>query len=291
MTLWLYVPEGEAPFPAIIKVSSDGTGSQTQINQTIVDRGYIFTCYNHTALDPDTGGYDVDGPAQKAYPNYDWGSLGVWAWGAMRIADLLVGESWVAGAGDFSSHKVDTEKLIVTGHSRRGKTALLAAAYDERFAMVVPNGSGCGGCGSFLVQGPFSETIKMITSEKRFKSWFHEDFGKYGGNEEALPFDQHFIRALIAPRYIISTDGLQDYWANPTGTKAVHEASQPVFDFLNASDNNGIHYRDGGHGFLQEDFAVLLNFADKMLLGKNISDDFYMDPFDEDFPIEYSIPK
>ena len=56
----------------------------------------------------------------------------------------------------------DATKLIITGHTRRGKTALLAGAMDERFAMVVPNGSGCGGTGSFLVQGSISETIQFI---------------------------------------------------------------------------------------------------------------------------------
>ncbi|MBD3352631.1 MAG: hypothetical protein GF364_14185, partial [Candidatus Lokiarchaeota archaeon] len=94
-TVWIFIPSGGGPFPALVKVSPDGTGSQEIINETITSRGYIFACYNHTELDPDTNGYDVEGPCQLAYPSYDWGSLAVWAWGAMRVADYLLAESWV----------------------------------------------------------------------------------------------------------------------------------------------------------------------------------------------------
>ncbi|MHA1731896.1 MAG: alpha/beta hydrolase family protein [Promethearchaeota archaeon] len=289
VSVWEYIPTRPGPFPTIVKVSPDGTGSQVPIHQTILDRGYGFVCYQHTDLDPDTSGYDEVGPAQAAYPEYDWGSLAVWAWGAMRVADYLLGEPWVDAPSGIPD--IDPGKLVVTGHSRRGKTALIAGAFDERFSMVDPNGSGCGGAGSFLVQGAGCETLESITSSARFKSWFKADFGKYGHNEGDLPFDQHFIRALVAPRALISTDGLGDKWANPIGTQAVYEASQPVFDFLGVPENNAIHFRDGGHGFKEEDFSVLLDFADKALQGRDVTGDFYMEPFEMDFPIDYTAPE
>lgn len=282
--LWLYCPSGSGPFPAIVKVSPDGTGTQEPMNQTILNRGYVYACYDHTALDPDTKGHDIEGPCQQAYPGYSWGSLGVWAWGAMRIVDCLVNESWVNDTASLP--EINADQLIVTGHSRRGKTALLAGVLDERIDMVVPNGSGCGGAGSFLIQGLGSETIALITSPHLYKSWFNEDFHQYACNERALDFDQHFMRALVAPRLILSTDGLGDDWANPIGTQAMYQASQPVFDLLGVLENNAIHYRLGGHGFLAEDFSVLLNFADKMLLGKSVSDEFYMTPYDFEVPIQ-----
>lgn len=290
LSVWIYIPNGTGPFPTMVKVAPDGTGSQEPMSQKILDRGYIYVCYNHIELDPDTQGYDIVGPCQEAYPDYDWGSITVWAWGAMRVADFLLNESWVDSEAEGIPN-IDPNVLIITGHSRRGKTALLAGALDERFSVVAPNGSGCCGAGSFLVQGLFSETIADITSEYRFKSWFQEDFGRFGGNEQNLPFDQHYIRALIAPRIIISTDATEDYWANPIGTQAVYEASMPVFEFLNATENNSIHYRSGGHAFTAEDFEAILGVSDKFLLGKNISGDFYMIPYDIDFPINYEAPK
>lgn len=285
-TLWIYIPNGTGPFPTIVKVGEDGTGSQDAMSDYILEREYIYVCYNHLELDPDTQSKDIVGACQQAYPSYSWESLAVWAWGAMRVADFLLNESWVSAPDGIPN--IDPDALIVTGHSRRGKTALLAGAMDERFTMVVPNGSGCGGAGSFLVQGYLSETITDATS--KFKTWFKEGFEEYGGNEEELPFDQHFLRALVAPRIILSTEGLADLWANPIGTQAVYEATQPVYEFLGASLNNTLHYRDGFHGFTQTDFKVLLDLSDKLLLGKSINGNFYMEPFDVNFPIGYSAP-
>ncbi len=276
-TLWLYLPSGSGPFPAIVKVSPDGTGNQVPIAQTVIDRGFIFACFEHTELDPDISGEDVIGPAQKAYPDQDWGSLAIWAWGAMRVADFLIQEPWVQSDSSFPS--VNKSQLIVTGHSRRGKTALVAGAFDERFAMVVPNDSGTGGASSYFIQGFFCERIRGLTTNRRYSYWFQEDFGQFTGKEETLPFDQHFLRALVAPRLLLVTDALGDYWANPPGNQAMYLACQPVFDLLQVSDHNAQHFRTGGHGFLEEDFDVLFGFADSMLLGQSSSIDFYRLPF------------
>ncbi|MHA1618146.1 MAG: alpha/beta hydrolase family protein [Promethearchaeota archaeon] len=276
-SLWLYVPSGTGPFPAIVKVSPDGTGNQVPIAQTVVDRGFIFACFEHTDLDPDISGEDVIGPAQESYPEQDWGSLAIWAWGAMHVADFLIQEPWVQSDSPFPS--VNESQLIVTGHSRRGKTALVAGAFDERFAMVVPNDSGTGGASSFMIQGFFSERIRGLTTNRRYSYWFQEDFGQFTGKEETLPFDQHFLRALVAPRLLLVTDALGDYWANPPGNQAMFLACQPVFDLLGVSDNNAQHFRKGGHGFLEEDFEVIFGFADKMFFDQSVSIDFYNLPF------------
>ncbi|MHA1338535.1 MAG: alpha/beta hydrolase family protein [Promethearchaeota archaeon] len=279
-TVWVFKPNGPGPFPTVIKVAPDGMDSQKFFNETILARGYMYVCYNHIELDPDTCGYDVDGPCQQAYPDYDWGSLAVWAWGAMRVADYILGEPWVDSPD--GTPPTNPDMLIITGHSRKGKTALLAGAMDERFTMVVPNGSGCGGAGSFLVQGARCETLASITSPFRYKSWFHVNFSEYAHQEHRLPFDQHFLRALVAPRVVLSTDGLGDFWANPLGTQVVYEATQRVYDFLNVSSKNGIHFRTGGHGFLPEDFQVLLDFADQQLLGLDRDVNTTVTPFKTD---------
>jgi hypothetical protein len=288
MSIWVYTPNIVGPYPTLIKVGSEGTGSQEPISNIVLNRGYMYVCYNHTDLDPDTQGYDVVGPAQSAYSNHTWGSIGVWAWGASRTVDFLIGEPWVNSTDAIP--QADPEKLIITGHSRRGKTALLAGAFDKRFAMVVPNGSGCGGTGSFLVQGSVCETIKLITLKRTYKSWFKKDFNQFARNEKNLPFDQHFLTALVAPRVLLSTNAKQDYWANPSGTQTIYKATNIVYQFFGAEDKNGLHYRKGKHAFKEEDFNVLLNFADKNLLGKEIEGDFYMTPYPYESPIEFSVP-
>ncbi len=265
--LRLYIPvDGAPPYPAILRI---GLGDRMAAEMN--ERGYVFACFEHGELDPDTEGHDVQGPAQKAYPDHDWASLAVWAWGASRVLDYFE-----------ALPEVRAGQVVITGHSRCGKAALLAGALDERFAVVVPNGSGCGGAGCYRIANGGAETLAFITSPRRFKSWFHEDFGRFRHHEERLPFDQHFLKALVAPRPLLSTDATGDTWANPIGTQASHLATQPVYDLLDADENNCIYFREGGHNQLPEDFRVLLDFADLHFRGKPTSRDFHVLPFDRD---------
>jgi hypothetical protein len=86
-------------------------------------------------------------------------------------------------------------------------------------------------------------------------------------DEDRLPFDLHTAKALIAPRHLITSDGLDDEWANPYGTQVTWAASEEVFKFLGAECNNALHFREGGHSFSVEDWTVLLDFADNKLKG------------------------
>jgi hypothetical protein len=262
----LYLPgKASKPLPVILRFGLGGEHAQAANA-----RGYAFVCFEQTRLDPDTEGHDVVGPAQAAYPQYDWGSIAVWAWCASRVLDYV------------ETHEaIDAAKAVITGHSRTGKAALLAGALDERFALVVPNGSGCGGAAAYRNPPKGVETLELITRASRFKSWFHADFGQFADAEERLPFDQHFLRALVAPRPLLSTDAYGDQWCNPHGTQTVWQGGQPVYDFLGAGANNMIHFREGNHDQLAEDFDVLLNVADRFLQNKKGGAAYRDAPFPE----------
>lgn len=188
--------------------------------------------------------------------------------------------------------QVDGDKVAITGHSRAGKAALLAGAMDERFALVNPNGSGCGGAGLFRILGPFSENLGAITHPSRFQEWFQKDFRAFVGKEAHLPFDQHFMRALVAPRPVLSTDGTEDCWANPLGTQLNYLAAQPVFDFLGVPENNALHFRPGEHDHTDADFRALLDFADWKFFGKKPATTFNVLPLPESkLEVDWSTPK
>lgn len=172
----------------------------------------------------------------------------------------------------------------MTGHSRGGKTALLAGALDERITLVAPNGSGCGGAACYRIQGKDSETLEIITRPDRFCYWFQPRFRTFAGKESQLPFDQHFLKALVAPRALLSTDALGDHWANPPGTQATYLAVMPVFEFLGVPQKNGIHYREGKHEHNAEDWNALLDFADLQFFGKPSQRAFNQTPFPKDSP-------
>jgi len=249
----IIIPKGKGPFPVILKNDSDIF--KVPIAEEIVKRGYIVADYNRTDLAPDRKA--AVGPAQQAYPDYDWATLAVWAWGGMRVIDYLE-----------ILDVVDEKRIVFTGHSRGGKTALLAGALDERIALVAPNGSGCGGAGCYRYEGENAETLEQITQPRRFSYWFHPRFRDFADKETKLPFDQHFLKALVAPRALISVDSTDDLWANPYGTQQSHRGAQPVFDFLGAGDKLGIYYRKGGHAQNKDDWHTLVDYADKIFFGK-----------------------
>lgn len=275
----LIIPKGKGPFPVILKNHPRHFG--VPIAEEIVKRGYIVADYARTDLDPDAR--NTVGPAQAAYPDYDWATLAAWAWGGMRVIDYLM-----------TLPVVDKDKIVFTGHSRGGKTALLTGALDERIALVAPNGSGCGGAGCYRIQGEKSETLDDITKPSRFAYWFHPRFRDFVDKEAQLPFDQHFLKALVAPRALISVDALGDLWANPYGTQQSHRGAQPVFEFLGAGDKLGIHFRTGGHAQNEDDWRTLVDFADKVFFAKTPASGKRFDqlPFgDAPKPFSWSAPE
>jgi len=244
-------PKGPGPFGVVFK-NEASLGPHCPILAPLLRNGYMFVEYVRTDLDPDAPA--TVGPAQGAYPDRDWGTIAVWAWGAMRLVDYL-----------STLDDVDTERIVCTGHSRGGKAALLATALDERIAVVVANGSGAGGAGSYRVQGAKSESLDAITDPKRFAYWFHPRLRTFAGREDRLPFDQHFLAALVAPRSLLLTEASGDLWSNPLGTQHVYSAAREVYEFLGAEAKVGLHARTGGHDQRVEDWEALLDFAELQL--------------------------
>jgi hypothetical protein len=253
----VYLPSLPGPFPVLIR-EEHALGHIEEVPM-ILARGYGFVEFAREDLDPDLPG--VKGAAQSAYPEYDWATLAVWAWGAMRVVDYLESRS-----------DVRLDKLGIVGHSRGGKMALLAGALDERFALVAPNGSGAGGAGSFVNEDGKCETLELITRKERFGYWFHSRLRWFVGRQHQLPFDQHFVKALVAPRALICTEARGDLWANPNGTFLTSVAAKSAFDLFDVETRNGIHYRDGKHDFTAEDWNAILDFADWHLMGEEPED-------------------
>jgi hypothetical protein len=231
-----------------------------------VDRGYVIAEFDRTVLQPDQDG--VVGQCRAAYPSHDWAALAVWAWGYQRVVDYLVNVPFI-----------DSTKIAITGHSRGGKACLLAGAFDDRIALVAPNASGCGGGSAFrfAVGVPTAENLGAITAS--FPYWFDPVLREFTGQEERLPIDQHELIALVAPRAFLSTNSVDDAWANPEGAARTQVAAQEVFTYLGATDRIGISYRQGPHDQSYEDWQALFDFCDLMLFGKTVARSFTAVPY------------
>ncbi len=227
----------------------------------MLEQGYVVIIYNNSRIERMRIGKDPKGPARKAYEElepkkYTWGSIAVWAWGAIQLVNYLI-----------SNPKFDPNQIIISGHSRNGKAALLAGALDERIALINPVGSGCAGTGSYLVLGEGCEDLASFTDQRRWWAWTEKNFKNYayeeqGDSKEKLPFDQHFVMGLVAPRPLLRTEGDLDTWANPEGTYCSYIATEQIYEFLDVSNRNQLFFHKGEHMHSKEDVAALRSFAD-----------------------------
>jgi hypothetical protein len=249
--------------------SRGGQKDRWSIEQTI-DRGYaVVTCYCGD-IDPDKPDF-TDGvhPYFKSSddPYEAWGTIAAWAWGLQRLVDYV-----------YSRDVFDNGRIIAFGHSRLGKTALVAAAFDPRIALAIPHQAGCGGTSPS--RGTIGESVERINTS--FPHWFNVYFKQFNLAPQRLPFDQHCLIALCAPRPVLLSNALEDQWANPAGQYEMLVAASPVYRLYgdegvkpaDKPDINvllpkklGYYIRDGKHSVEPRDWTIFCDFAD-VHLGK-----------------------
>ncbi|MGC3996333.1 MAG: hypothetical protein QM767_01855 [Anaeromyxobacter sp.] len=254
------VPPGKGPFPVVVRGDLCWGQVKPEVAAEIAKRGYMLADFDRTEIVPDKKG-DRSGPGYAAYPDLDASAVSFWAWGYHRVIDHLM-----------TRDDVDKSKIAVTGHSRGGKTTIVAGLMDDRIALTVPNNSGCGGAGCYRYQADKSETIDRIT--KSFPYWFQPQFTDFIGKIDRLPIDQHSVKAAIAPRALLTCEALGDLWANPEGSQVTYTAAKVVYDYLGAGDKIAIHYREGKHEQNFEDWSTLMDFADQLFFGKKVQRKF-----------------
>jgi dienelactone hydrolase len=255
MECGLIVPTTPGPHPVIVAVDPVWQPHVEPTARQVLARGYALAGLKYHDVDPDKG--ERNAGIYPHYPEYRWGSIAAWAWAASRLIDYLV-----------TRPEIDATHIVITGHSRCGKAAILAGALDERIALVAPHCSGAGGAALYRVHNRGSETLALITQPDRFHYWFVARLREYADREDRLPFDQHFLHALIAPRAFLSLEGQDDRWANPRGAWAACVAAIPVYRMHGAEDRLAYHIRPGGHDMTAGDWQTLLDFADTIFLGK-----------------------
>ena len=198
------IPKSQNKVPAFVHIAfRDAVPDKYMASEEIVDSGFaVFSfCYKDITSDDvnfRNGLSKLLSPKRRGMTAP--GKIAMWAWTAMRVMDYVE-----------TLDTIDTDNVAVIGHSRLGKTALLTGAYDNRFKYVISNDSGCSGAA--VTRGKGGENIASIITN--FPHWFCPRYKKYASNEDALPYDQHFLLAASLPRHVLIGSAEKDHWADP----------------------------------------------------------------------------
>jgi hypothetical protein len=232
-----------------------------------IDRGYAVATYFCGDVEPDTP--DAQGGVRETIhvprAGDDWATIAAWAWGMQRAVDYLTQDP-----------DIDSRRIALVGHSRLGKASILAAAFDDRVALVIPLQAGCGGTAPS--RGHVGESVKRINTS--FPHWFCDVFKEFNDHPERLPFDQNCLIAMCAPRPVLLGAAVEDTWANPEGAFDMLRSADKVYRLVGAeglgvsampatntliASNLGYFIRPGKHSMTKEDWKYFLDFADKHL--------------------------
>ncbi len=263
----LFLPKGEGPHPVFVLLNfRPDIYDKYYPAEELIDNGFALAVLNYATITQDNADM-TDGLAGLL--GEGCGKISLWAWGASRVLDYLL-----------TRPEIDGAHAAVIGHSRLGKTALWCGANDPRFQYVFSNDSGCGGAALEKTKHEGGETIADIM--RQFGYWFLPGYSQYIGHAEKMSFDQHYLLAAIAPRFVEIGSASLDRWADPLSEQWNCVASSPAWELLGApgfigpeepaqvgdhfcEGRIGYHLRDGLHFLSRQDWLRYMAFMQKHL--------------------------
>jgi dienelactone hydrolase len=220
----LIVPKGSGPFPAIVEIGPVNMDRDLPR----VQRGYLVARFSR--LDADY--------IAAVYTDYECNQLEWWAYAAGRCVDLLV-----------AREDVDRSKIALSGHSRGGKTAMIAALMDERVDALINShpGTAAGSYNLWRYAGEKYGGETLENSTRRFQYWNHPRMRFFIGRENKMPFDSHFLLGLFAPRPALLGTGERDHVGQAWGDQQCYLAVKQVYKLLESENRLGFYASAGGH--------------------------------------------
>ena len=221
------------------------------------DAGFAYASFHASDFVPDDE--DEAGPAIAALggdPN-PGSTLMAWAYAFSAAVTAMEMDD-----------RVDASRTAILGHSRHGKAALLAAAWDTRVDAVIAHQSGFAGAA--LSRSPSGERLDRMV--KSYPHWLAPTAQAYADDPFLLPFDQHHLLALIAPRPLFLGTARRDVWADPNSSYRAAIAASEVWkaygetglkdDITHFDPNADIAWflRPGGHSIVDDDIEAFLAF-------------------------------
>ena len=265
------IPKAEGPHPAFVHINFfPEIPNKYQPTESIINRGYAVFTFNYKDVASDDDDF-TNGVApylvKSRRRSNSTSKICLWAWAAMRMMDYIE-----------ALPEIDKDNVAVIGHSRLGKTALVAGGFDERFKYVISNDSGMSGAA--VTRGKVGEDAPTIT--RVFPFWFCPWFINHADKSDKHEFDQHFLTALTVPRHLMVGSAEEDVWADPTseflGALAVNEAYKlygmdglvhgdelPKAEVPLSEGDSHYHMRTDAHYLSIRDWDYYMNFIDRFV--------------------------
>jgi dienelactone hydrolase len=223
MHVTLTVPDGNGPFPILISPGFGWPGA--------LRRGYISAVFAGSDFQDDAASL------KGLYPDYDFGALTRRAWTVQLIIDFLQ-----------SLPQVNANQIAITGYSRDGKMAAIAAALDTRIAAIVAGSTGVGGYMAWRdgSERGFGESIESTT--RSYPEWFAPQLRFFVGREDRLPIDGNLLAALVAPRACLIEYGNNDEVSQSWPMEHTYRSAKRVYDLLGKPDAIDTLHVPGFHG-------------------------------------------
>ena len=230
---------GETGFASFMVRQIFGSNIMEPPVAQVLAHGYALAFVYPGDIVPD---HPVRGRAalDRLSPEQQSGAIIAWAWVYSRMLDILEADG-----------RFDPDRMAAWGHSRNGKSALLAAAFDPRIDLVIAHQAGTGG--TTLSRSDAGESVAQITDS--YPHWFNAQYAAHAGREAELALDQHQLIALMAPRPLLIGGAWRDNWSDPSGSFRAAMGANPVYA-LHGSD--GLEQRSLGEFRPDADIAVFM---------------------------------
>lgn len=262
-------PTGTAPYPAMIAI-----GRSSLDNAALAAQGVAIISFPNDEVGVQQNGqsrglglfYDLYGNGHRA------GAMMAWAWGVSRLIDALE---------TTPEASIDPDRLGVTGCSRNGKGALVVGAFDERIALTIPQESGAGGSSlwrmadvnhaAWLAAGsPPGQDVQTLSQIVQENVWFSPSFSQFSSAATRLPFDQHMVMAMVAPRALFVVNNTSMYWLDREGSHVGASVAHYVWEALGVPDAMGAS-QVGNHDHCEDvpaaQTAEIGAYVQKFLIG------------------------
>ncbi len=222
------------------------------------DAGFAYASFTGGDFIPDSNALAPSAMAGLGAEVNPTSALMAWAFAMSAALDVLE-----------SDPRVDTRQTSLMGHSRFGKAALLAAIWDTRVEAVIAHQSGFGGAS--LSRSKTGERLDRMI--KVYPHWLAPGAETYAANPDMLPFDQHHLLALIAPRRVMLGNARRDVWSDPNSSFRAAKAASPAWTAHGAvglaqsgmkpfEPSAGLVWwlRTGGHSVTEDDIPAFIAF-------------------------------